>query len=219
MSWFTKALSGTIGQKIIMSLTGLFLVTFLLEHLLGNLLLLRTEGQMYNDYAAFMGANPIIKAAEVVLFAGFIFHIVFAAIISYKNKKARPQGYAHNNPSNNSSWFSRNMGLTGSIIFIFLVIHLNTFFVPHKVTGTATLGLWEDAQERFAVGWYTALYVVAMGLLAFHLNHGFQSAFQTLGLRHAKYTPAIKGFGTFFAIVVPALFALIPIIIFIRQNF
>lgn len=219
MSWFTKALSGTVGQKIIMSVTGLFLITFLVVHMLGNLLLLNTEGEAYNDYAAFMGANPMIKIAEVILFAGFIFHIVYAAVISYKNKKARPEGYSYNRSSQNSSWFSRNMGLTGSIILIFLVIHLKTFFVPHKVIGNATKDLFTEAQDAFSNPLYTGFYVLAMALLAFHLNHGFQSAFQTLGIRHAKYTPFIKGFGTFFAIVVPALFALIPIIIFIRQNF
>ncbi|MHC5954138.1 succinate dehydrogenase/fumarate reductase transmembrane subunit, partial [Streptococcus pyogenes] len=86
-----------------MALTGLFLVTFLIEHLLGNLLLLKSEGTSYNDYAAFMGSNPIIKAAEYVLFAGFIFHIVYSIIITTKNKKARPVGYAYNNPSENST--------------------------------------------------------------------------------------------------------------------
>lgn len=217
MGWFTNALSGTIGRKIIMALSGLFLIFFLLEHLISNFLLLTDDPSDFNGYAEFMKNNPFIKGAEYILFAGFIIHIVFAAIISYQNKKARPKGYAYNNPGENSSWFSRNMGLTGSIILIFLLVHLNSFFFPHKlpnpISGHATLDLYSDAYQKFSNVPYTLFYVFAMLLLAFHLNHGFQSSFQTLGARHPKYTPFIKGLGTAFAILVPAGFAFIPVYI------
>lgn len=214
MSWFTKTFSGTIGRKLIMALSGLFLITFLVVHLLGNLLLVRAEGLDFNNYAEFMSKNPVIKTMEYVLFAGFIFHIVYSIIISINNKKARPQGYAYNNPSENSSWFSRNMGITGSIIFIFLVVHLNKFFIPHKVLHTSTNTMYDDAIAAFQSELYVGFYVIAMALLGFHLNHGFQSAFQSLGLRHPKYTPFIKGLGTAFSILIPAAFAWIPIFIY-----
>lgn len=214
MSWFTKTFSGSIGRKLIMALSGLFLITFLVVHLLGNLLLVRAEGLDFNNYAEFMSKNPVIKTMEYVLFAGFIFHIVYSIINSINNKKARPQGYAYNNPSENSSWFSRNMGLTGSIIFIFLVVHLNRFFIPHKVLHTSTNTMYDDAIAAFQSELYVGFYVIAMALLGFHLNHGFQSAFQTLGLRHPKYTPFIKGLGTAFSILIPAAFAWIPIFIY-----
>jgi succinate dehydrogenase / fumarate reductase, cytochrome b subunit len=216
MNWFRKALSGSIGQKLIMAITGLFLVTFLLEHLLGNLLLLYHDPTIYNGYAEFMGNNPVIKAAEFVLFAGFIFHIVYAAVITAKNKKARPQDYAYSKPGENSSWFSRNMGLTGLLVFLFLALHLWSFFFPHKIFHTAEVSLHEDAWAKFSQPGYVVIYVTAMFLLGLHLNHGFQSAFQTLGLRHSKYTPFIKSLGTWFAILVPAGFALIPIYILIQ---
>lgn len=221
MSWFTKAFSGSIGQKLIMALTGLFLVTFLIEHLLSNLMLLKDDGTDYNNFAEFMGSNPIIKAAEYVLFAGFIFHIVYAAIITAQNKKARPIGYAVSNAGENSSWFSRNMGLSGSIVFIFLVVHLKTFFINYKVLGNYTTEaptLYDGAVLAFKNPIYVVLYVVAMVLLAFHLNHGFASAFQTLGLRHTKYTPFIKGLGTAFSIVVPAMFAFIPVYMYFAHQ-
>ncbi|WP_028981640.1 succinate dehydrogenase cytochrome b subunit [Sporocytophaga myxococcoides] len=217
MGWLSKALSGNLGQKLIMSLTGLFLISFLLEHLLSNLLLLKSDGADFNAYAEFMKTNPVIQAAEYILFGGFIVHIIYAAIITAKNKKARPQGYAYNNASANSSWFSRNMGLSGSMVLIFLIVHLKSFFVPHKITHSATTTIYDDAIITFGNVPYTLFYVAAMVLLAFHLNHGFQSAFQTLGLRHPKYTPFIKKLGTAFAILVPAGFAAIPLYIcFIR---
>jgi succinate dehydrogenase / fumarate reductase cytochrome b subunit len=214
MSWFRKALSGTIGQKLIMAITGLFLITFLIEHLIGNLMLLESGGESFTAYADFMMNNTFIKGAEYILFGGFIVHIVYAAIITSKNKKARPQEYAYSKPSANSSWFSRNMGISGSIVLIFLIVHLSHFFVPHKITHSSTSTIYQDALVIFKNPFVIILYTIAMGLLSFHLNHGFQSAFQTLGLRHAKYTPVIQKLGTAFAIVVPAAFAFIPIYIY-----
>lgn len=214
MNWFAKALSGSIGRKLIMSITGLFLVSFLIVHLGGNFLLLRDDGGVaFNAYAHFMKEQPIIKVLEVVLFLGFIFHIVYAAMLTRSNSKARPIGYAHNNPSANSSWFSRNMGLTGSIILIFLILHLRTFFIPHKtpfLTPKAET-MYGEAVLAFSSGLYVIFYVFAMFLLGFHLVHGVSSSFQTLGLRHPKYFPAIRLFGYGFAIIVPLLFALIPV--------
>lgn len=216
MSWFSKALSGTIGRKLIMSLSGLFLISFLIVHLLGNFALMKSEGTAFNDYANFMKTNPVIKVAEYILFFGFIIHIVYSIVLTVQNKKARQTGYAYNKPSANSTWFSRNMGLTGSIIFIFLVIHLKTLFIPHKTGWIAPKAetLYDEAIIAFSSPLYVAFYVFAMCLLGFHLNHGFQSAFQTLGLRHPKYTPFIKAFGTAFAILIPALFAMIPVYIY-----
>jgi len=225
MSWFKRAFKGTIGQKLIMALTGLFLITFLIEHLIGNWMLLDSDGTAFLAYCEFMKNNPIIKVAEYILFLGFIVHIVYAIIITRKNKKARPQAYAYNNPSANSTWFSRNMGLSGSMVFIFLVIHLKQFFITHKLmpaidaAWTPERNLYDEAIYVFSQQpAYTALYVFAMILLGFHLNHGFQSAFQTFGLRHPKYTPFVKGLGTAFAIVVPALFAYIPLYIYFTHR-
>jgi succinate dehydrogenase / fumarate reductase cytochrome b subunit len=218
MSWFTKALSGSIGKKLLMAATGLFLVVFLVEHLIGNLLLLREDPNVFNDYAKAFGENIFIRIMEPILFAGFIIHMTYAAVITVQNNKARPVGYAVSGASQNSSWFSRNMFLTGSIIFIFLVIHLKHFFVPHKLhLGAAEAEtLWAESRIVFKNPAYVGLYVFSMILLGFHLVHGFASSFQTLGLRHPKYTPAIKVVGYAFAVLVPGLFAMIPLVIFFR---
>ncbi|WMJ75423.1 succinate dehydrogenase cytochrome b subunit [Cytophagaceae bacterium ABcell3] len=221
MNWFARAFSGSIGRKLIMSLTGIFLISFLIVHLSGNFLLIRDDGGVaFNAYAHFMKENPIIKLMEIVLAFGFIFHIVFAAFLTSSNKKARPTAYAHNNASANSSWFSRNMGLTGSIILIFLILHLRTFFIPHKAGWFEPRAdnMYDEAVIAFSSGLYVLFYVFAMILLAFHLVHGFSSAFQTLGLRHPKYFPAIRLIGYGFAIIVPLLFAFIPVYMYFAQQ-
>jgi succinate dehydrogenase / fumarate reductase cytochrome b subunit len=215
MNWFTKALSGSIGQKLIMAITGLFLITFLIEHLLGNLLLLNPDSTPFNEFVEFMSNNTFIKVMEYVLFAGFIVHIVYAAIITAKNKKARPINYHYSKPSQNSSWFSRNMGLSGSMVLIFLIVHLSDFFIPYKLMGNSEMTMYDAAMIKFSNPIYVVIYAGAMVLLAFHLNHGFQSAFQTLGLGNKKYTPIVKGAGAGFSIIVPALYALIPIYIYL----
>ncbi|UII29905.1 succinate dehydrogenase cytochrome b subunit [Fulvivirga ulvae] len=226
MSWFTKAMSSTLGKKLLMALTGLFLVIFLVVHLSGNLqLLLNDEGRAFNVYAKFMTTNPLIKTTSFILYATFIIHIVWAILITVSNKKARPVGYAKTSASTNSTWSSRNMGILGTIIFIFLVIHLKNFwYVMHwgpiemvQYDGQEYRDLYATVDIAFSQLWYVVLYVVAMLGLMFHLFHGFSSAFQTLGLNHVKYNPVIKFVGVAFAIIVPAMFAAIPVIIYFKN--
>lgn len=224
MSWFTNAMSSTLGKKVIMALTGLFLVIFLVIHLSGNLqLLMNDEGRAFNIYAKFMTTNPLVKATSFILYASFIIHIIWAIILTVNNKSARPVGYAKTNGS--STWSSRNMGILGTIVFIFLVIHLKNFwYVMHwgpitsvNYDGEEYRNLYATVYATFTQWWYVALYIIAMIGLMFHLYHGFASAFQTLGLNHVKYNPAIKFVGVAFAIIVPAVFAAIPIIIFLKS--
>ncbi|WP_306416811.1 hypothetical protein [Fulvivirga maritima] len=129
MSWFTNAISSSLGRKLLMALTGLFLIVFLVVHLIGNFQLLHHDGgQAFNTYARFMTSNPIIKTTSYLLYATFIIHIVWGIGLVVSNKKARPVGYNVSKGSTNSTWSSRNMGLLGTIIFIFLVIHLKNFW-------------------------------------------------------------------------------------------
>lgn len=216
MGLIKSTFSSSVGKKIIMAVTGLFLCSFLIVHLSGNFLLLKNDnGAAFAQYSEFMKTNPIILVMEVVLFLGFLFHIGDGIRLSLENKKARPIGYAVNRQSETSSFFSRTMIWSGSIVLIFLVIHLKTFFVDHKVMGwlgkTHEHTLFESVVSAFQNPAYTGLYVVAMVLMGFHLNHGFQSAFQTFGLNHKRYTPLIKKTGTLFAIIIPALLAYIPL--------
>lgn len=225
MSWISETLSSTLGRKILMALTGLFLIIFLVVHLAGNLQLLSDDGgEAFNVYAKFMTTNPIIKTTSYLLYATFIVHIIWAILLTRQNSTARPVGYAVNAGSTNSTWSSRNMGILGTIIFIFLVIHLKNFWyemhwgnIPMaNYDGQEYKDLYAVVNAAFAEWWYVAIYTVAMLGLMFHLYHGFKSAFQTLGLNHPKYNGLIAGIGYVFAIVIPAAFAAIPIIMFLR---
>ena len=206
-----------------MAVTGLFLILFLVVHLIGNLQLLKSdEGRAFNVYAQFMTSNPVIVTISIVNYACIVIHVVWALLLTLRNRAARgTESYAV--IKNSSPWTSRNMGILGTLILIFLVIHLKGFWWEMHYGGIAHANYdGKDVKDLYAVvdlaysaGWYVAIYVVSMAILAFHLWHGFASAFQTLGLNHVKYNPLIKFVGQTFAIVVPALFALIPVWMFL----
>lgn len=201
-----------------MGLTGLFLIAFLLVHCFINSLIFFNDGGLtFNIGADFMAHNWLIRAGELVLFAGLIIHIVQALVLTLENKKARPVGYAQINGAANSSWYSRSMGLLGTLLLIFLIIHLAHFWVKSRFTGlpgedaNGNENLYAVMQTTFTQLWVVVLYCLSMISLAYHLMHGFQSAFQTLGLNHKKYTPIIKKTGLAFSILIPVIFALMPI--------
>lgn len=209
-------LSSSVGKKIIMGLTGLFLCSFLVVHLAGNLLLFKQDGgATFNAYSDFMEHNAVILILEIVLFAGILFHIIDGIVLTLKNKSARPTPYAMSNPSANSTWFSRNMGLTGSLVFAFLVIHIRTFMIGQRFQHQHS-SMFDSVKINFSNFYYSGFYVVAIAFLAFHLNHGFQSAFQSLGINHPFYTPIIKGLGLLFSILIPIGFMTIPIYFYAR---
>jgi succinate dehydrogenase / fumarate reductase, cytochrome b subunit len=223
MNWFLKFLSSSIGRKLLMALTGLFLILFLVVHLAGNLQLLKDDGgRAFNVYAQFMTSNPVIKVVSYVNYALILVHIVWAIMLSRQNRAARgSEGYAVSN--NSSHWTSRNMGILGTLILLFLVFHLQGFWWRmHNgpinsvdYDGASVKNLYEVVDTAYALWWYVVIYVISMGVLAFHLWHGFISAFQTLGLNHPKYNPVIKFVGKAFAIIVPLLFAIIPILMYL----
>ena len=215
--------SSSLGKKYLMALTGLFLCSFLVIHFLGNITLY-TDPVQFNEYTRFMSSNPIIRVMEIVLVAGFLTHIIDAIMLTRANKKAQPVKYAMDKKQ--SSWYSRNMGLTGSVILAFLVLHLQSFWYGYKfgspayATDSAGLpikDMYTMVIEAFGEFWYSGLYVIAVTLLGIHLNHGFQSAFQSVGLRHKKYTPTIKMLGTAFSILISLGFISFPIYFFIIQ--
>ena len=215
--------SSSLGKKYLMALTGLFLCSFLVIHFLGNITLY-TNPVQFNEYTRFMSSNPIIRVMEIVLVAGFLTHIIDAIMLTRANKKAQPVKYAMDKKK--SSWYSRNMGLTGSVILAFLVLHLQSFWYGYKFgspayatdsTGLPIKDMYTMVVEAFGEFWYSGLYVIAVTLLGIHLNHGFQSAFQSVGLRHKKYTPTIKMLGTAFSILITLGFISFPIYFFIIQ--
>jgi len=137
MSRFNHLFSSTIGKKLIMSLTGIFLCVFLVIHLIGNLQLFKTDGGLaFNEYAYFMTNFAPIKIVSYLLYASIILHAVYALIVTYRNRKARPVAYASYNGAANSKWNSRNMGILGTIILVFLVTHMSNFWYKYHWGGT-----------------------------------------------------------------------------------
>jgi len=208
-----------------MALTGLFLILFLAVHLAGNLQLLKDDGgRSFNIYAEFMSTNPLIQFVSKGNFAFIMLHTVVALWLTIKNRQARGSERYAVTSGKSSIWASRNMGILGTTILVYLIIHLKHFWaemhfgsVPtvnydgHEVRDLYTLvAVWFDK------GWYVGLYVFCMIAISFHLWHGFISAFQTLGLNHMKYNPVISFVGKAFAIIVPLLFAWIPIAMFFK---
>lgn len=222
MNWFVNFLSSTLGRKLLMALTGLFLILFLVVHLAGNLQLLHSDqGRAFNLYAHFMTSNPLIVAISIFNFTFILLHIVWAAILTRRNSNARgPEGYAV--VRNSSTLTSRNMGILGTLILVFLVIHLRGFWYQTHFgnipvvdyDGTQAKNLFAVVDAAYSEVWYVIVYVVSMVVVGFHLYHGFGSAFQTLGLNHVKYNRTIKNVGVAFSIIIPLLFALIPILMF-----
>lgn len=291
-------LSSSIAKKYWMALTGLFLCLFLVGHLLGNLQLIFSTGEegkrAFNEYAYFMTHNPFIKVMSWVTYLSIIFHAVDGIMLTIQNKKARPVPYVYNNPSANSSLPSRYMAILGSLILIFIVMHMSNFWwrmkyasepMPlHKVEVTNpqsqstenyyithtgdyvpvsafTANEGEEAMMEIKDGtkfylkevglqrgegykdlhsvvlsffghdktkdgipekndmalFAVIFYVISMIVLGFHLWHGFAAAFQSLGLNHKGYNKMIKMAGQTFAVVIPALFAVIPVILYMTK--
>lgn len=234
MNWFLKTFSSSIGRKLTMGLTGLFLCSFLLVHLAINLLMLRHDGgDTFNVWAEFMATNPLIRALEVVLMLALFGHAYQGLSLAIRNRKARGAvAYVVNHPEQNSRWASRNMALLGTLLLIFLGVHLMNFWMRSRfgiLGGLAEVhipevthpvkDLYSLSAASFKIPWYVTLYVLAQVALAYHLWHGFRSGLQTLGLNHRKYNPATYGTGYVLAVAVPLLFALIPLVIFFDARY
>ncbi|MFN8300278.1 MAG: succinate dehydrogenase cytochrome b subunit [Chitinophagales bacterium] len=208
----------SIGKKFFMSLTGLFLITFLIVHAtINGMIWFNDGGVTFSHWAHFMGTNLIIRTMELVLVAGFLVHIVDGLMLWAQNRAARPVKYSYNNPAANSSWYSRSMGLLGTLILLFLIIHASNFWIPNRYSQFATgeeLNLFQRMQEHFQSLPMVLLYVAGCFSLFWHLLHGFKSAFQTLGFNHLKYNRAIELIGAGFAVLISVVFALMPISMF-----
>jgi succinate dehydrogenase / fumarate reductase cytochrome b subunit len=219
MAQLAAVLGSSIAKKYTMALSGLFLIVFLLEHLYTNLLLYAGDGGLkFNEASHEMTSSLFIRIVEVVLFAAIIMHVFQATVLTRENAKARPVKYAVSGVSETSNWFSRNMGLTGSLILFFIVVHLYNFFLPYRITGEVgdgqalTLAQCVVAALRNPV--YAGLYLVSVVFLGFHLNHGFQSAFQTLGFNNKTYAPLLKMAGTGLALLFTLGYGSFPILIY-----
>jgi len=207
----------SLSHKYFMAAAGVFLMLFLIAHLSTNLLLIiGDEGAKFDEAVEFLTTNPFIRVVEVFLFGGFILHILLGFVIEWHNKKSRPVGYKVSTKSQTSG-FSRFMIHTGVVIFIFLIIHLYHFFfvkvglVDVYAGAESKHDFFPMVREMLQNPLVSVFYAVSVVILGFHLNHAFQSAFQSFGLNHNKYTPAIKIIGTLYAIVISAGFFVIPV--------
>ena len=227
MNWLTRFFTSSIGRKLIMSLTGLFLILFLVIHLSGNLQLLNDDdGYSFNTYAYFMTHNGLIKSISYGLYFFILLHTIQGIVITIHNKKSRNKSYKTQR-FRESGIASRNMAIFGLLILAFLLMHMGDFWLKMKM-GQLDMVMYEgfshpvdDLYTRvntaFGIWWIVLLYVLGQVALFFHLKHGFYSAFQSLGWYHPKYTPIIKGFGLLYSIVIPLGFALIPLYIFFTR--
>jgi succinate dehydrogenase / fumarate reductase cytochrome b subunit len=227
MKW-SEFFTSSVGKKLVMAFTGIFLILFLIVHvginacIFADVLDDSDNGEIFNIAAHFMGAYYVIRLLEVGLFIGFIIHIWQGFALEIKNRSRRKQGYAVNMGSDGSAWYKKSMGLLGTLIFLFLVMHVSHFWVPSRVThdlaevtyNNSTVpmhNLYARMIEVFQNPIIVLLYVIGCISLAWHLLHGFQSAFRTVGVHNKKYVALAKGTGVAFSILVPLLFAMMPI--------
>lgn len=213
--------SSTIGRKYAMALSAMFLLIFLIMHLVINFLSV-ISADAFNEASHFMGKNPFIQfLMQPILLFAVIFHFVMGFILELKNNQARPIKYAVNGSSSNSSWVSRNMIISGACILLFLAVHLIDFWFPtisKNYFGAEAAGTeFDHLRIQFSELWRVALYVLCFVLLGLHLAHGFQSSFQSVGARHPKYTPVIKSLGNWYSILIPAGFIFIALFHFLTK--
>ncbi|MCB0408573.1 MAG: succinate dehydrogenase cytochrome b subunit [Flavobacteriales bacterium] len=220
----------SLGRKVLMALSGFFLLFFLLQHFTINMLSVISPNA-FNEASHFMGTNPLVQfLLQPVLIFGVVFHLAMGINLELKNKQARPIKYSFNKPGENSNWMSRNMIITGLMVMLFLGLHFYDFWIPEIKTkfidgdmsgvmaGHEGYRYFTELQHKFVNPVRVGIYVVAFVFLSLHLLHGFQSAFQSVGFRHNKYTPLIKKLGNLYAIIIPLGFIFIALFHFINSS-
>ncbi|MDR2286105.1 MAG: succinate dehydrogenase cytochrome b subunit [Prevotellaceae bacterium] len=210
----------SIGKKLVMSLSGLFLVVFLLLHVSVNLTALFSRAA-YETACNFMDTNIFIQVMVPVLALGFAIHILFSLIITLKNQKARPVKYSVSNKTEVSSWAAKNMFVLGLIVFCFLALHLTHFWAKMQLQhfmGKHGENPYDLLVTLFSQWYYCVIYVVWILALYFHISHGFWSAFQTLGVNNSKWIPRFQLIAKIYAILVTLAFISIPVYFFLGLN-
>lgn len=210
-----KVSASSISKKFVMALAGLFLLAFLPVHLGINFMLLNSDPEPFNSAAHFMATFAPIKVVEIILILAFLIHIIYGLILQIQNWAARPMRYKSGNKAE-TSFFSKFMIWTGGIIFIFLIIHFtNFYFIKIGLIEGDPENFYSIAHQLFAMPGYIIFYWICFVGLGFHLYHAFSSAFQTVGLNHRTWTPVVNTVAVLYAIIIPAGFASIPLIIWL----
>ena len=215
MTW-KQVFTSSVGKKLVMAFTGIFLILFLIIHAgLNACIWANDSGEMFTKGAHFMGGNWVPRVLEIGLFVGLILHIIQGLMLVLANRKKRTINYEVNYGNAGSKWYSRSMGLLGTLILLFLILHLYHFWLPNRANQGFLLGeeinLYEKMKLEFSKLWVVIVYVLGCLSLGYHLAHGFQSAFRTIGVHNKKYTILFSSLGMGFSIVIPLLFAMMPI--------
>ena len=204
-----------------MALTGLFLISFLVVHCAINAMIFYNDGgATFTHWGHFMGTNPIIRTLEIGLVAGFIIHIFQGFAVWRQNRSARPVKYSKVKHPEKSKWYSRSMGLLGTLVLLFLIVHIAQFWVPSRFgelpevrvqNGDMVHDLFSKMKAVFSYSWVVILYVLGCISLGYHLAHGFQSAFRTLGVHNRKYVHMLVVLGNWFAVLITIAFISMPV--------
>lgn len=222
MKW-SEMFTSSVGKKWVMALTGLFLIIFLIVHAGINACIWANDGGvMFNKAAHFMGSTVVIRIAEIGLFLGIFLHIIQGYMLEMQNRSKRKMGYAVPMGNKGSKWYSRSMALLGTILLMFFILHWWHFWVPARFIGHEQLmeieignvkmhNMYNLMQYTFQQGWVVIVYVLACISLCWHLIHGFQSAFRTVGVSNSKYLATITNVGIGYAIIISLAFAMMPV--------
>ena len=213
MNWLTTFMSSSIGKKFTMGISGLLLCLFITQHLVGNLLLFGGE-ELFNSYVKTLTQfKPFVRIIEVILSGIFLSHIISGIRLTLDNRRSNSPHYNTKFGSETSSFSSRTMAITGSAVFIFVIMHLSTIWYKFQLiydNGSYYQIILGD-EVGFGNPIYASFYVVAMILMGVHLKHGFQSAFQTFGISDSRYKVLIEKISMFFWLVIPAGFTWIAL--------
>jgi succinate dehydrogenase / fumarate reductase cytochrome b subunit len=221
MKW-SEFFTSAVGKKLVMGLTGLFLIGFLVVHVGVNACIWANDGGvMFNKAAHFMGNTVVIRIMEVGLFIGIFLHIIQGYILTAGNQSKRKIGYEVPMGNKGSKWYSRSMGLLGTILLLFFILHWWHFWIPSRFTGVEEILLPGTEKKLYNVYglmkitfselWVVIVYVIACFSLFWHLLHGFQSAFRTMGLHNKRFIAMVQTAGVGFSIIVPLAFAMMPV--------
>ncbi len=215
MGWTKQFFSSSIGRKFAMALSALFLIIFLLQHFTINVTS-TFSANVFNELSHFMGTNPLVQfVLQPILIVGVVFHFMMGFVLEIKNRNSRDVKYAINKGSANSTWMSRNMIWSGLFILFFLGFHFYDFWIPEmnykyiQFKPEDPDRYYEEVVHMFSNPVRVIIYCLSFVFLALHLLHGFQSSFQSIGVRHDKYSPAILKLGKIYAVAIPAGFIFI----------
>ncbi len=205
-----------ILNKYLAALSGLFLILFLTGHLIGNLQLLIPQSggaqKIFNDYAHFMSTNPAVKVLSITTYIAIISHVLVTIALTIDSRRKRPQGYKYQSSKTNSP-SAKYMGILGTTILAFLIIHLSNFWYKAKFEGETDI--YFLVVNKFQHLDHVIIYIIAMLAIFLHVLHGFSSGFQSLGLITSKTRKYFKILGMLYALLIPLLFAIIPIYIYL----